>query len=198
MLYRGGSAPRRSPPSRWLAPVPVRPGDRAGIRGRRRSKRGHPPFDGARGQEPAATGLRRHHHGRDHRSGGGDSVRTLDPALPLPAVLGLSLRWAADGPLASTLLQVLTETAPSSPGACPLPADLYQAFARALLSRAGIHEATQLRAALACPLTDALREVEVAESRTGDRSPDGNWATGFRRLADSCVPMCGTHESPIP
>src|SRR6185437_3341672 len=129
---------------------------------------------------------------------GASGARTLDPALPLPGVLGLSLRWAADGPLASTLLQVLTETAPSSPGARPLPADLYLAFARALLSRAGIHEATQLRAALAYPLTDALREVEVAESRTGDRSPDGKWVTGFRRLADACVPMCGTHQSPSP
>lgn len=129
---------------------------------------------------------------------GASGVRTLDPALPLPGVLGLSLRWAADGPLASTLLQVLTETAPSSPGARPLPADLYRAFARALLSRAGIHEATQLRAALAYPLTDALREVEVAESRTGDRSPDGKWVTGFRRLADACVPMCGTHQPPSP
>jgi hypothetical protein len=129
---------------------------------------------------------------------GASGVRTLDPALQLPAVLGLSLRWAADGPLASTLLQVLTETAPSSPGGRPLPADLYQAFARALLSRAGIHEATQLRAALAYPLTDALREVKVAESRTGDRSPDGNWVTGFRRLADACVPMSGTHQSPSP
>ena len=32
---------------------------------------------------------------------------TLGPALPLPAILGLPLRWIADGPLASTLLQVL-------------------------------------------------------------------------------------------
>ena len=129
---------------------------------------------------------------------GASGARTLDPALPLPGVLGLSLRWAADGPLASTLLQVLTETAPASPGASPLPADLYLAFARALVSRAGIHEATQLKAALAYPLTDALREVDAAESRTGDRSPDGTWVTGFRRLADACVPMCGTHQSPSP
>jgi NACHT domain len=124
--------------------------------------------------------------------------RTLDPALPLPAVLGLSLRWAADGPLAGTLLQVLTETSPPSPGARPLPGDLYLAFARALSSRAGIHEATQLRAALDQPLTDALRDLEVAEPRKGAGSPDGNWVTGFRRLADACVPMCGTHQPPSP
>jgi hypothetical protein len=126
------------------------------------------------------------------------SVRTLDPALPLPAVLGLSLRWAADGPLASTLLQVLAKTSPSSTGARPLPGDLYLAFARALSSRAGIHDATQLRAALDHPLTDALRDLEVAESRKGDGFPDGYWVTGFRRLVEACVPMCGTHQSPGP
>ena len=60
------------------------------------------------------------------------SVHALDPALPLPGVLGLPLRWIADGPLASTLLQVLAETSPSSPGARPLPGDPYLAFALAL------------------------------------------------------------------
>jgi len=38
---------------RCVRSFPVRPGDRAGIRGRRRSKRGHPPFD-----EPGARNLR--------------------------------------------------------------------------------------------------------------------------------------------
>ncbi|MBO0820516.1 MAG: NACHT domain-containing protein [Nocardiopsaceae bacterium] len=38
------------------------------------------------------------------------SVRGLDPALPLPGVLGLSLRWVAEGPLASTLLGALAGT----------------------------------------------------------------------------------------
>ncbi len=44
------------------------------------------------------------------------SVHTLDPALPLPGVLGLPLRWVADGPLASTLLQVLAANSPSGAG----------------------------------------------------------------------------------
>ena len=48
-------------------------------------------------------------------------VRALDPALPLPGVLGLPLRWVADGPLASTLLQVLAETRLRArvPARCP-------------------------------------------------------------------------------
>jgi NACHT domain len=124
--------------------------------------------------------------------------RTLDPAFPLPAVLGLSLRWVADGPLASTLLQVLTETSASSPGARPLPGDPYLAFALALSSRAGIHETTQLRAALGSPLTNALRDLEVAESRKGNGSPGSDRATGLSCLADACVPMCGTHQCPSP
>lgn len=126
------------------------------------------------------------------------SVRTLDPALPLPGVLGLSLRWIADGRLARILLQVLAEISHPSWGARPLPGDLYLAFARALSLRAGIRETTQLRAALAYPLTDALRELEAAESREGDGAPDENRVTGFRRLADACVPMYGTHQSPGP
>ena len=124
--------------------------------------------------------------------------RILDPALPLPAVLGLSLRWTADGPLASALLQVLTETGRPSPDAPPLPGDFYRAFARALSSRAGIHEATQVRAALDHPLTDALRDVEAAEPRKGASSPGRNWSTGFRRLADACAPISSTHEAPSP
>ncbi len=82
-------------------------------------------------------------------------VDVLGPALPLPGILGLPLRWVADGPLAGTLLQVLAARppAPASP-AHPLPGDPYQAFAVALASRAGIHETTRLRAALGTPLTD--------------------------------------------
>jgi len=124
--------------------------------------------------------------------------RTLDPELPLSAILGLPLWWAAGGPLASTLLQVLAESAPSSPGVPPVPGDLYLAFARALSSRAGIHEATQLTASLAYPLTDALRDVREGEFPDGDRSPEGNWVLGFRRLADACAPMSSTHQSPSP
>jgi NACHT domain len=125
-------------------------------------------------------------------------VRALDPALPLPGVLELSLRWIAEGPLASTLLQVLAETSPSSLVARPMPGDPYLAFALVLSSRAGIHETMQLTAALGSPLTDALRDLEVAESRKSDGSPDWNRVTGFGRVRDACVPMCATHQSPSP
>ena len=123
---------------------------------------------------------------------------TLDPAIPIPAVLGLSLRWVADGPLASTLLQVLAGTSSSSPGTRPLPDDPYLAFALALSSRAGIHETTQLKAALGSPLTNALRDLEAAEPHRGNGSPDSDRVTGLSRLAHACVPMCGTHRSPSP
>jgi energy-coupling factor transporter ATP-binding protein EcfA2 len=125
-------------------------------------------------------------------------VRTTDPGHPLPGFLGLSLRWIADGPLVSTLLQVLTETSQSREPARPLPGDVYLAFARALSSRAGINETTQLKAALDYPFTDALRDLEVFASRKSDGCPDESWATGFRRLADACVPMCDTHQAPSP
>jgi hypothetical protein len=125
-------------------------------------------------------------------------AHTLDPDLPLPGILELPLRWASNGPLDSTLLQVLAESTASSPGVRPVPGDLYLAFARALSSRAGIHEATQLTGSLAYRLTDALRDVQVAESREGDRSPDRYWLLGFRRLADACAPMSGTHQPPSP
>jgi len=109
----------------------------------------------------------------------------LDPALPLPGLLGLPLRWIADGPLASTLLQVL--------GARPLPGDdPYLAFALALSSRAGIDETTQLRAALGRPLTDALGDLMPAGP------PASNRATGLGGLTDACAPMCAAHVSPSP
>ena len=116
--------------------------------------------------------------------------RTLDPALPLPAVLGLSLRWVADGPLASTLLQVLTETSLSSIG------DPYLAFALALSSRAGIQESTRLRAALGSPLTNALRDLEVAGPHRGNGSPDSDRVAGLSRLTEACLPLSRTHQSP--
>src|ERR1700722_4623099 len=78
-------------------------------------------------------------------------VDALGPAIPPPGVLGLPLRWIADGPLASTLLQVLAAHSPAA--ASPDP---YQAFARALTSQAGVHDTTQLRAALGGPLAAAL------------------------------------------
>ena len=117
-------------------------------------------------------------------------ARILDPALPLPAVLGLSLRWVADGPLAGILLQVLTQTS--------LPGDPFLAFALALCSRAGIHQATQLRAALGSPLTSALRDLEAAGAQRSDGSPDPDQVTGLSHLTDACVPMCGTHQAPSP
>jgi hypothetical protein len=124
------------------------------------------------------------------------SVLTPDPALPLPGVLGLPLRWIADGPLASTLLQVLAASSPSNPSAHPPPSDPYLAFALALSSRAGIHETTQLRAAFGYPLTDALRDLTAAEFHKGDGASDWKRVTGLRRLTDACAPICGTHQSP--
>jgi hypothetical protein len=126
------------------------------------------------------------------------SVLTLDPALPLPGVLGLPLRWIADGPLASTLLQVLAANSPSSAMAHPLPSDPYLAFALALSSRAGIYETAQLTAALGSRLTDALRDLTAAESPHGVGSPGWNQVTGLSRLTDACVPMCATHRPPDP
>jgi NACHT domain-containing protein len=125
-------------------------------------------------------------------------ARAFDPALPIPGVLDLSLRWVADGSLARTLLQVLDEISHSSPGTLSLPGDLYRAFARALSARAGIRATTQLRAALGYPVSDALRDLEVSKYRKGDDAPDVTRITGIRRLTDACVPMCGTHQPPSP
>jgi hypothetical protein len=129
-------------------------------------------------------------------------VRALDPALPVPGVLGLPQRWIAEGPLASTLLQVLAETSPADPGTrAPAanqdvrpPGDPYLEFALALASRAGIHEDTRLRAALGSPVTSALRDLEAAESRASD----GDWhrATALRHLADACASVYDTHQAP--
>lgn len=123
-------------------------------------------------------------------------VPTIDPAPPLPGILGLPQRWIADGPLASTLLRVLAETSPSSPGTRPGPGDPYLAFALALCSRAGISETVRLRAALGSPVTSALRDLEAAESRKGDGPPDWHRVTGLRRLMAACESMCDTHQSP--
>ena len=83
------------------------------------------------------------------------SVHPLDPALPLPGVLGLPLRWVGGGPLAATLLPVLAAGAPAGPGQPPGNPD--DAFALALCSRAGIKEDARLRAAIGGPLSDSLR-----------------------------------------
>jgi hypothetical protein len=123
---------------------------------------------------------------------------TLDPALPLPGVLGLPLRWIADGPLASTMLQVLAPSSPPNASASQPPSDPYLAFALALSSRAGIHETTQLTAALGSPLTDVLRDLTAAGSPSDVGSPDSSQATGLSHLADACAAMYRTHRPPDP
>jgi hypothetical protein len=120
-------------------------------------------------------------------------IPALNPALPLPGVLGLPLRWVADGPLAGTLLQVLAANPPSGAGGDP-----YEAFARELASRAGIHEGTQLRAALGSPLGNVLRGLAAAGPAGKDASSGWNQATGLGRLADACAPMYGTRQPPSP
>jgi hypothetical protein len=126
-------------------------------------------------------------------------VDAVGPALALPGFLGLPLRWIADGPLASTLLQVLAARppAPASP-ARPLPGDPYHAFAVALASRAGIQETTRLRAALGTPLTDSLRALTAAESGHDDHGSNWNRVTGLAHLTDACAPMSAAHQTPSP
>lgn len=120
---------------------------------------------------------------------GPDGAPALDPTLPLPDVLGLPLRWGAEGPLVRPLLQVLT--------AQPSPGDPYLAFAGALSSPAGIDDATRLTAALGGPLTGVLRDlVKAAPPRDG--SPDWNLVTGLSRLADACEPVDAAHRLPGP
>jgi hypothetical protein len=120
-------------------------------------------------------------------------VDALSPALPLPGILGLPLRWIADGPLASTLLEVLAahSTAPGSP-------DPYQAFALALSSRAGIRDDTRIRAALGRPLTDALGALTTAAAADGGAGPDWSRRTGLGHLTEACGPMAGAHHTPSP
>jgi hypothetical protein len=125
-------------------------------------------------------------------------VHTLHPALPLPGILGLPLRWVADGPLASTLLQVLAAYSPAAGAPRPALNDPHLAFGQALSSRAGIDETTQLRAALSRRMTDLLRGVAAAESRQHGGSPDWKQVMGLARLTDACGPMSATHQPPGP
>jgi NACHT domain len=118
-----------------------------------------------------------------------ESVPVLGPAFPIPGVLGLPLRWVADGPLPGTLLQVL---------AAPLTGDPYLAFAYALATRAGMHDTTQLRAALGSPLTGALRELAQSAPSTRDGAPDWTLVTGLSRLTDAIAPVDSTHQPPSP
>jgi NACHT domain len=123
------------------------------------------------------------------------SAATLEPAVPLPGLLGVPLRWVADGPLAGILLQVLGASTPA--GQAP-PNDPYLAFAQALASRAEVQDTAQLRAALGLPLTDRLRALTEAAARKNGRSPDDDQATVLARLTDACGPMCTTHQTPGP
>lgn len=117
---------------------------------------------------------------------GPDGARSLNPTLPLPDVLGLPLRWGAEGPLAGPLLQVLA--------AQPPPGDPYLAFADAVASRAGVEDTTRLTAALGSPLTDVLRDLLKAAPPAGDGSPDWSLVTGLSRLTEACEPMAATHR----
>ncbi|HET9082496.1 MAG TPA: NACHT domain-containing protein [Trebonia sp.] len=121
---------------------------------------------------------------------GSDSVPAFDPALPLPGVLGLPLRWGAEGPLVGPLLQVLAEH--------PSPGDPYLAFAGALSARAGVDDTTRLTAALGSPLADVLRDLTKAAPSAGDGSPDWNLVTGLSRLTDVCGPVDAAHRPPSP
>jgi NACHT domain len=117
----------------------------------------------------------------------------FDPALSLPGVLGLPLRWVAAGPLASTLLQVLAASPPTTANDRQHLGDPYQAFALALCSRAGITETTPLSADLGRPLIDALRGLTAAVP-----ADDWNQAAGLSRLTDACAPVSTTHRPPAP
>ena len=121
------------------------------------------------------------------------SVGGLDPALPLPGLLGLPLRWIGDGPLAGTLLEVLA----AAPGAAaPLPGDIHEAFGRALAARAGVSDTSPLRAALGHPLTASLRGLASAASRKNGRSSDWNDAAVLGRLTDATEPLWTAHQPP--
>ncbi len=123
----------------------------------------------------------------------------LDPALPLPGVLGLPLRWVARGTLASTMLDVLAASPASAAAGGPArsqPADAGQAFALGLAARARIDETTQLKAALGSPLSDVLRELTEAAAARPDGSADWNQVTGLGRLTDAVTPMFTVHQPP--
>jgi len=134
------------------------------------------------------------------------SVGGLDPALPLPGILGLPLRWVADGPLGGALLRVLAAHATTATatdrgdgaGQAARPADIHQAFAQALASLAGIQDSTTLRAALGRPLTTRLRGLTAAADKKNGRSADWNAAAVLGRLTDACTPLCTAHQVPGP
>ncbi|MGH3264034.1 MAG: hypothetical protein ACRDNS_18800, partial [Trebonia sp.] len=110
------------------------------------------------------------------------SVHPLDPGLALPRLLGLPLRWVADGALADAALSVLATGSPSG--------DPHQAFAQVLCGRAGIEEDTRLAASLDGPLVAGLRD-QVARA-----ADDWHWSVGLGRLAQACTPLDETHRLP--
>jgi hypothetical protein len=126
------------------------------------------------------------------------SVDTLHPGVPVPGVLGLPLRWVADGPLAGTLLQVLAANPAAGAGDRPPPGDPHLAFALALSSRTGIHQTTQLTADLGSPLTDPLRALTAAQAMQSTESPGWRQVIGLDRLTEACGPMVSTHRPPDP
>jgi hypothetical protein len=123
----------------------------------------------------------------------------FDPALPLPGVLGLPLRWTAEGTLASTMLDVLAASpaAAADQGAGRSPAvDPCQAFALGLSSRARADETTQLKATLGSSLSDVLNELTAAASARTDGSPDWSQVTGLGQLTNATAPMFTVHQPP--
>jgi hypothetical protein len=131
-----------------------------------------------------------------------EGTAALDPALPLPGVLGLPLRWTAESALAGTMLEVLAASPAAAEGASAnagsRPDGPHRAFARALSSRAGIDEGAQLKAALGSPLSDALNDLLTAASTRTDGSPDWNQVTGLSRLTEAAAPLFAVHQTPRP
>jgi hypothetical protein len=126
-----------------------------------------------------------------------DGASVLDPALPLPGVLGLPLRWVADGPLAAILLQVLAAEPAAATGEPEL------AWALALEARAGIKESTVLRAALGRPLTERLGELTARAKGNGGDTPAWSPPAVLDRLTAACAPLCtgdqrAGHQPPGP
>jgi hypothetical protein len=130
-------------------------------------------------------------------------VDNLDWGVPLPGVLGLPLRWVADGPLGRTLLRVLPAPSAGTAAASttvdgPRLGDPYQAFAVALVSQAGIDDSTRLRATLGNSLADELRDASASLSDERPGSPGWYQATGLAHLRDAWAPVGATHEPPGP